>query len=296
MRQLGRALLRDIATQQSGRTGQRDTRLAGAAGDRTGATREWAFGDTEPWDIPRTVSNAVLRTVADGGDASAGVHLDTRDVEVVETEQRTTAAVALLVDTSFSMAMDGRWVPMKRTALALHHLISSRFRGDKLQLIAFSRYAEVMDIEQLTARDAVWDKGTNLHHALLLAQRHFRRNPAAQPVLLIVTDGEPTAHLESDGHVAFAYPPDPRTVAITVRELDNVQRLGTQTTFFRLGDDPGLARFMDALAHRAHGHVVAPELDELGRAVVDSYLGSRQAWRGSPEDFGDLLRGRSWWW
>jgi uncharacterized protein with von Willebrand factor type A (vWA) domain len=296
MRQLGRALLRDIATQQSGRTGQRDTRLAGAAGDRTGATREWAFGDTEPWDIPRTVSNAVLRTVADGGDASAGVHLDTRDVEVVETEQRTTAAVALLVDTSFSMAMDGRWVPMKRTALALHHLISSRFRGDKLQLIAFSRYAEVMDIEQLTARDAVWDKGTNLHHALLLAQRHFRRNPAAQPVLLIVTDGEPTAHLESDGHVAFAYPPDPRTVAITVRELDNVQRLGTQTTFFRLGDDPGLARFMDALAHRAHGQVVAPELDELGRAVVDSYLGSRQAWRGSPEDFGDLLRGRSWWW
>jgi uncharacterized protein with von Willebrand factor type A (vWA) domain len=296
MRQLGRALLRDIATHQSGRTGQRETRDAGAAGDRTGATREWAFGDTEPWDIPRTVSNAVLRTVADGGDASAGVRLDTRDVEVVETEQRTTAAVALLVDTSFSMAMDGRWVPMKRTALALHHLISSRFRGDKLQLIAFSRYAEVMDIEQLTARDAVWDKGTNLHHALLLAQRHFRRNPAAQPVLLIVTDGEPTAHLEADGHVAFAYPPDPRTVAITVRELDNVQRLGTQTTFFRLGEDPGLARFMDALAQRAHGQVVAPELDDLGRAVVDSYLGSRQAWRGSPEDFGDLLRGRSWWW
>jgi len=154
----------------------------------------------------------------------------------------------------------------------------------------------VMDIEQLTARDAVWDKGTNLHHALLLAQRHFRRNPAAQPVLLIVTDGEPTAHLESDGHVAFAYPPDPRTVAVTVRELDNVQRLGTQTTFFRLGQDPGLARFMDALAQRAHGQVVAPELDDLGRAVVDSYLGSRQAWRGSPEDFGDLLRGRSWWW
>ncbi|GAA4343304.1 vWA domain-containing protein [Microbacterium rhizosphaerae] len=296
MRQLGRALLRDIATHQSGRAGQRETRQAGAAGDRTGATREWAFGDTEPWDIPRTVSNAVLRTVADGGDASAGVHLDTRDVEVVETEQRTTAAVALLVDTSFSMAMDGRWVPMKRTALALHHLISSRFRGDKLQLIAFSRYAEVMDIEQLTARDAVWDKGTNLHHALLLAQRHFRRNPAAQPVLLVVTDGEPTAHLESDGRVAFAYPPDPRTVAITVHELDNVQRLGTQTTFFRLGDDPGLARFMDALAQRAHGQVVAPELDELGRAVVDSYLGSRQPWRGSPEDFGDLLRGRSWWW
>ena len=296
MRQLGRALLRDIATRQSGRTGRRETRNVGAAGDRTGSTREWAFGDTEPWDIPRTVSNAVLRTVLDGGDAAAGVRLDTRDVEVVETEQRTQAAVALLVDTSFSMALDGRWVPMKRTALALHHLISTRFRGDSLQLIAFARHAEVIDIEQLTAKDSEWDKGTNLQHGLLLAQRHFRRHPTAQPVLLIVTDGEPTAHLRPDGSVFFGYPPDPRTVAVTVRELDTVQRLGAQTTFFRLGDDPGLARFIDALARRAGGHVVAPELDDLGRAVVDSYLGARHTGRGTPEDFGDMLQGRSWWW
>jgi uncharacterized protein with von Willebrand factor type A (vWA) domain len=295
MRQLGRALLRDVATRQSGRTGRRETRSAGAAGDRTGSTREWAFGDTEAWDIPRTVSNAVLRTVADGGDPSGGVRLDTRDVEVVETEERTQAAVALLVDTSFSMALDGRWVPMKRTALALHHLISSRFRGDSLQLIAFARYAEVIDIEQLTAKDAVRGKGTNLHHALLLAQRHFRRNPTAQPVLLIVTDGEPTSHLQPDGHVHFAYPPDPRTVAATVRELDVVQRMGAQTTFFRLGDDPSLGRFIDALARRAGGQVVAPELDDLGRAVVDSYLGSRHIGRGSPDDLGEMLRGRSWW-
>jgi uncharacterized protein with von Willebrand factor type A (vWA) domain len=185
---------------------------------------------------------------------------------------------------------------MKRTALALHHLISTRFRGDNLQLIAFARHAEVIDIEQLTAKDSVWDKGTNLQHALLLAQRHFRRNPTAQPVLLIVTDGEPTSHLRTDGSVFFAYPPDPHTVAATVRELDTVQRLGAQTTFFRLGEDPGLARFIDALARRAGGHVVAPELDDLGRAVVDSYLGSRHTGRGSPEDFGDMLQGRSWWW
>ncbi|WP_308494050.1 VWA domain-containing protein [Microbacterium terrisoli] len=296
MRQLGRALMWDVATRQSARSGRRETRNAGAAGDRTGATREWAYGDTEPWDIPRTVSNAVLRTIASGGDASHGVRLDTRDVEVVETEQRTTAAVALLVDTSFSMAMDDRWVPMKRTALALHHLISTRFRGDDLQLIAFSRYAEVVDIEQLTAKDAVWDKGTNLHHALLLAERHFRRHPTAQPVLLIVTDGEPTAHLEPNGEVFFSYPPDPYTVAVTVRELDTVQRMGAQTTFFRLGDDPSLAQFIDALAARADGRVVAPELADLGRAVVDSYLGARPGRSGTPEDLGGMLRGRSWWW
>ncbi|PEN96461.1 VWA domain-containing protein, partial [Bacillus toyonensis] len=109
-------------------------------------------------------------------------------VEVQETEARTHACVALLVDTSFSMAMEDRWVPMKRTALALHTLVSTRFRGDDLQLIAFGREAEVMDIEQLVGLDAMWDKGTNLHHALLLANRHFRKHPTAQPVLLIVTD------------------------------------------------------------------------------------------------------------
>ena len=151
MRQLGRALLRDVANRMSGRQGQRDLRQAGAAGERSGATRAWEFGDTEPWDVTRTVTNAVQRVVADGGDPRSGVRLHIDDVEVTETEARTQACVALLVDTSFSMAMDGRWVPMKRTALALHTLIRSRFRGDDLQLITFGRYAQTMDIEELTA-------------------------------------------------------------------------------------------------------------------------------------------------
>ncbi|MDP2774640.1 MAG: VWA domain-containing protein [Nocardioides sp.] len=298
MRQLGKALLKDVADKMSGRQGQRDLRQAGAAGERSGATREWAFGDTEPWDVTRTVTNAVVRTASEGGDAGAGVRLDLRDVEVTETEARTQACVALLVDTSFSMAMDGRWVPMKRTALALHTLIRSRFRGDALQLISFGRHAEVMDIEQLTALDAVWDKGTNLHHALLLANRHFRKHPSAQPVLLIVTDGEPTSHLEADGEVFFSYPPHPLTVAHAVRELDNAGRLGAHTTFFRLGEDPGLARFIESMAKRVDGSVVAPELDDLGAAVVGSYLGSRGS--GSPisqlrSAYGDWFGGRGFW-
>ncbi len=225
--------------------------------------------------MTKTITNAVVRTASEGGDASQGVRFDVRDIEVNETEARTQAAVALLVDTSFSMAMANRWVPMKRTALALHQLITSRFRGDHLQLIGFGRSARVMEIEQLTALDAMWDKGTNLHHALLLANRHFRKHPNAQPVLLIVTDGEPTSHLEPDGEVWFSYPPHPLTVAWSVRELDNAARLGAQTTIFRLGDDPGLARFLDQLAARVDGRVVAPELDDLGAAVVGSYLSGR---------------------
>lgn len=291
MRQLGRSLLRDIAQRMSGRQGQRDLRQAGAAGERSGATRAWEFGDTEPWDIPRTVLNGVLRRAADGSSRA----ITTDDIEVAETEARTQAAVALLVDTSFSMAMDGRWVPMKRTALALHTLIRTRFRGDHLQLIGFGRHAAVMQVDELTELDSFWDKGTNLHHALLLANRHFRKHPSAQPVLLVVTDGEPTAHLEPGGETFFDYPPHPMTIAVTVRELDNAAHLGAQTTFFRLGEDPGLARFVETLARRAGGRVVAPELDDLGAAVVGSYLGSRRPGHAGESGYGDWFGGRGFW-
>ena len=291
MRRLGKELLKDAVTRISARQGQREARLAGAAGERSGASRQWQFGDTEPWDVTRTVANAVTRTVGEGSDPRAGVRIAIGDVEVTETEARTRSAVALLVDTSFSMAMDGRWVPMKRTALALHHLISSRFRGDHLSLIAFGRHARTMGIEELTGLDALWDKGTNLHHALLLANRHFRRHSGEQPVLLVVTDGEPTAHLLPDGHVWFDYPPHPTTIARTVDELDTARRLGARTTFFRLGEDPGLARFIEQMARRVDGRVVAPELDDLGAAVVGSYLGSRQARAEAMDWFG----GRGFW-
>lgn len=275
IRRLGKSLLQDTARQLSGRPGARDTRLAGAAGEPTGATRQWQFGDVEPWDVTRSVTNAVQRTVAEGGSAVRGVRLRVDDVEVQETEARTQAAVALLVDTSFSMAAEGRWLPMKRTALALHQLISTRFRGDALELIAFGRWAHSMEAEELTALPPVHEQGTNLHHALLLAGRFFRRHPSMQPVLLVVTDGEPTAHLMPDGDAYFNWPSTHQTLTLTVAELDKVSRFGAQTTFFRLGDDPGLERFLGAMARRVDGRVVAPEPEDLGSAVLDEYLSSR---------------------
>ena len=279
MRQLGKAALRDVAQQLSGRHGERETRRAGAAGELTGATRPWAFGDTEPWNVTRTITNAVLRR-AGSGRSDRPVRIAVDDVEVSETETRTQAAVALLVDTSFSMVMENRWLPMKRTALALNHLVSTRFRSDALQIIAFGRYARTVSAAELTGLEGVYEQGTNLHHALALAGRHLRRHPNAQPVVLVVTDGEPTAHLEDfDGRgssVFFDYPPHPRTIAHTVRGFDEVARLGAQITIFRLGDDPGLARFIDQIARRVEGRVVMPDLDGLGAAVVGDYLKSRR--------------------
>lgn len=274
MRQLGQTALRDVAGSLAHRGGQRETRRAGSMGEPTGASRAWEFGDTEPWDVTRTLTNAILREPG-----RMPVRMTVADVEVAETEQRAQAAVALLVDTSFSMVMDGRWVPMKRTALALEHLVTTRFRGDALQLIGFGRYAQALSVAELAGLDGAWDQGTNLHHALLLAARHLRRHPNAQPVVLIVTDGEPTAHLEPDGQAFFDYPPNVRTLGLTVRELDTLARLGAQVTIFRLGDDPGLARVVDRMAQRVGGRVVAPDLDGLGAAVVSDYMRMRRPGR-----------------
>ncbi|MDT5220073.1 MAG: hypothetical protein QOF15_2178 [Mycobacterium sp.] len=282
MRRLGETALQDVAQQLSGRRGERDHRRAGAAGELTGATRPWQFGDTEPWHISRTLTNAVLRQsgthTLDGTRPSLRITVD--DVEVSETETRTQAAVALLVDTSFSMVMENRWLPMKRTALALSHLVTTRFRSDALQIIAFGRYARTVSPAELTGLEGVYEQGTNLHHALALAGRHLRRHPNAQPVVLVVTDGEPTAHLEDfDGDgtsVFFDYPPHPRTISFTVKGFDEMARLGAQVTIFRLGSDPGLARFLDKIARRVEGRVVVPDLDGLGAAVVGDYLRARR--------------------
>jgi uncharacterized protein with von Willebrand factor type A (vWA) domain len=271
LRRLGESALKDVVDRIGARRGERETHRSGSAGEATGATRPWAFGDTEAWNVPRTLLNAQLRHA--GGDPRP---LDVTDVEIVETEQRARAAVALCVDTSWSMVMDGRWVPMKRTALALHQLISTRFRGDDLKLITFGPYAREVELGELIGLEGTWEKGTNLHHALILAGQHLRRNPDAQPVVLVVTDGEPTSHLEADGSMAFDWPPSRETLRATVAEVDRVAAQKASITFFMLGDDPRLAAFIDGVARRCSGRVVAPTLDGLGAEVVSDYIRARR--------------------
>jgi uncharacterized protein with von Willebrand factor type A (vWA) domain len=271
LRRLGESALSDVVDRIGARRGERETHRSGAAGEATGSTRPWAFGDTEAWNVPRTLLNAQLRRAA--GDPR---RLDVTDVEVVETEQRTRAAVALCVDTSWSMVQDGRWVPMKRTALALHQLISTRFRGDDLELITFGPHARSVELGELVGLEGTWEKGTNLQHALLLAEQHLRRHADAQPVVLVVTDGEPTSHLEPDGTPFFDWPPARETLRATVAQVDRVAALHASITFFMLGDDPRLAEFIDGVARRCGGRVVAPTVDGLGAEVVSDYLRTRR--------------------
>jgi uncharacterized protein with von Willebrand factor type A (vWA) domain len=275
LRRLGRTALAQVFDELAGkRQGQHDLRDAGAAGDLIGSSRRWEFGDEQPLDVVRTIGNAVRRR-ASGDPATLPVRLSPDDFEVAETERRASAAVALCVDLSYSMYADGRWGPMKQTALALSHLVATQFPQDSLQIIGFGKYASELSQAQLAATDPTVEKGTNLQHALHLAGRHLRKHPGAEPVVLVVTDGEPTAHLD-DGESHFWWPPLPETIRATVQEVDHLTHYGATLNFFMLGEDPGLQRFVGAVAARNGGRVFSPDAAELGRYVVDDYVRARR--------------------
>ncbi len=290
MRRLGQSALRAIAQRLTGRgRGEHDDPRAGTSGEPTGAWREWRFGDEQALDVVRTVTNAVLRAASEPpADRQPGAHgsvrLAVEDMAVVETENRSRAAVALCVDLSFSMVSEGRWAPMKRTALALGHLVSTRFAHDSLQVIGFDRHARTMTTTELAHVEPEYVQGTNLAHALALAREHVSRHPDATPVVLVVTDGEPTAHLETwtrpDGshevEAVFDWPPRPETIQATVREVDALTRMRVPIDVVMLGEDPGLVRFVDAIARRNGGRVLSADPDRLGGAVVADYLRARR--------------------
>jgi uncharacterized protein with von Willebrand factor type A (vWA) domain len=271
----GTALRRVFAELSTGRRGQHDLRSAGAAGEITGASRQWEYGDEQPLDVVRTVARAVRR-----GGAGVPVALAVEDFEVVETERRASAAVALCVDLSFSMISEGRWGPMKQTALALSHLVATRFPQDALQIIGFGREAMTLSQQELAGIEPDMVQGTNLQHALRLAGRHLRRHPGSEPVVLVVTDGEPTAHLDPDsGEALFAWPSTRETIEATVVEVDVLTRYGATMNLFMLGEDPGLRRFVDAVARRSGGRVFTPQAEDLGQYVVADYMRARRGRR-----------------
>ncbi|MBQ0892532.1 VWA domain-containing protein [Micromonospora sp. U56] len=271
----GTALRRVFADLTAGPRGQHDLRSAGAAGAVRGASRPGEYGDEPPLDGVRTLTRAVRRA-----GPTVPVQLDVSDFEVVETERRASAAVALCVDLSYSMISQGRWGPMKQTALALSHLVATRFPQDALEIVGFGREALTLTQQELAAVEPDMQQGTNLQHALRLAGRHLRRHPGAEPVVLVVTDGEPTAHLDpDDGEALFHWPPLPETIEATIREVDKLTRYGATLNLFMLGDDPGLRRFVDAVARRSKGRMFTPDLDDLGEYVVSDYLRARRGRR-----------------
>jgi uncharacterized protein with von Willebrand factor type A (vWA) domain len=264
-----RALVRVFEELRRDREGVHEAREAGGLAEPTGATRPWRFGDAGQIAVQRSVFNAVVR-----GGPGAQVRLEPDDLELLEAEQRTEAATALLLDLSFSMPLRGHDVHAKRMALALHALIEGRYPHDTLYLIGFSDYARQMQPRELAA--AGWERvyGTNMHHAFHLAGRLLARHPRATRQVIMVTDGEPTAHLEGE-RARFAWPPIPKTIRLTLAEATRLSRSGVTLNVFMLEDSPGLIGFMERLAELTAGRVFLMDDRELGSFVLRDFVRRR---------------------
>ncbi|MCK9897046.1 VWA domain-containing protein [Frankia sp. AgB32] len=274
VRRIGQAALTRIFKQVSARgRGDHSMLDAGSAGDLLGTSRAWQFGDTQPIDVVRTVRNAVLRAGPPG--PGRAVRLQVGDFEVAETERRSTAAVCLLVDLSYSMALRGTWGIAKSTALALHTLVTTSFPQDKIHIIGFSDYARELRPVELAGLESEMVQGTNLQHALHIAGRLLSRYPQSEPVVMVVTDGEPTAHLLRNGTPSFSWPPMPETLELTLAEVDKLTRRGVTINVFMLDDEPRLVQFVEEMARRNGGRVLSPDPTTLGNYVIRDYLGAR---------------------
>ena len=275
IRRIGRTALRQVFSSLDGTTrGQHDITRSGASGEFTGSSREWTFGSEQPIDVVRTVRRAMSRRLVSGGDT-----LMADDFEVHETETTTRAAVALLIDQSFSMVVNDTWRQAKTMALALHTLASTAYPLDAMQIIAFANVARVVQPHELPDLEASHIQGTNLHHALMLAGRFLDSHPGAQRIVMVVTDGEPTARLMPEGYGWFSYPPEDETISETIAQVDRMTRRRVPISWFRLGDDPSLERFLDGMARRNGGRVLAASADRLGDYVVSDYVRTRRAAR-----------------
>lgn len=268
VRKLGeRALARVFSRLTADRPGDHEVPVAGGVGERLGSSRPWVFGDSFRLDLRRTLHNAVIRS----GPSNHGISLAPEDFEIEEFERRTSVATVLLLDMSRSMPLRGHWQPAKRMALALHTLISTAYPEDHLSIVTFSDYARVVSPQDLATVD--WEPvyGTNMEHAFSLAGRLLAKHRDASKQVLLVTDGEPTAHLEGE-HVFFQWPPARETIRKTFVEAGRLAKSGVTMNVFMLEDSPGLVAFIDRLTKMVGGRVFETAGDELGDMVVREYL------------------------
>lgn len=268
VRKLGQqALSRVFERLTLDQVGSHDVSNAGGAEEPTGSSRPWQFGDAFRLDLKRTLHNAVLRQ----GPTTGPIKLEQEDFEIEEAESRTRAATVLLLDMSRSMPLRGHWLPAKRMALALHTLISTSFPEDHLEIIGFSDYARPMTPQDLAEVD--WEPvyGTNMEHAFNLANRALGKHRDATKQVLLVTDGEPTAHLDGE-YVFFQWPPVRETLERTYAEAMRLSKSGVTMNIFMLEQSPGLVSFIDRLAKIVGGRVFNTNGEELGDLIVSDYV------------------------
>lgn len=276
VRKIGEKALEDIFLHlKHDKVGQHQLNHAGTAGERIDVTKAYEFGDPFLLDLPKTVMNAVQRQ---GAGSPVKLHPD--DFEVYKTEHITRSSTVIMVDMSRSMFYNGCFAAARKVTLALESLIRSRFPKDDLSILGFSYIAEPLKAIDLPTLE--WNEyqyGTNMQHGFQLARQILARQKGTNKQVILITDGEPTAHIEN-GRVQFQYPPTPRTFEMTLKEVIRCTREGITINTFMLEQTPYLINFVNDLMQINKGRVFLSTADRLGEYVLVDYVAHKQKWIG----------------
>ena len=247
---------------------------AGIGHERTYETKPYEFGDPFNLQIERTVRNAITRT---GG--GTPVSLSPEDFEIERTETLTRTSTVLMLDLSLSMPMRDNFLAAKKVAMALHSLISSQYPRDFLGIVGFSEVARELKAEQLP--EVSWDfvYGTNMQHAFQISRRLLGRQTGTKQIIMI-TDGEPTAHIMSNGEPFFNYPPVQETVDATLAEVNRCTRDGIRINTFMLDATSYLRDFVEKLTQMNQGRAFFTTPETLGDYVLVDFIEQKRAMRG----------------
>ena len=267
-RMIGQLALAEIYAQHKRQgIGNHPVPESGRHGERIDDSKEYEFGDPFHLDMHRTMMNAIERE-----GPQTPVRLMPDDFEVFRSELLTQTATAVMVDLSWSMALRGSFQSAKKVALALHNLIKAQYPRDQLYILGFSAYARELEISELPY--VRWDEsvlGTNMHHALMLARRLLAKHTGGTRQIIMISDGEPTAHLER-GRSQFSYPPSPTTIRETLKEVRRCTREGITINTFMLDRNYYLKEFVNNLAKINGGRVFFTTPDKLGEYILVDYV------------------------
>ena len=274
MRRIGQGALEDVFREMKAtRFGEHTTHRRGAGGDPAYETKPYEFGDPFLLDVGRTVRNALART-----GAGTPVRVGPEDFEVEQTERLTRCATVICLDLSLSMPMRDNFLAAKKVAIALHALITTRFPRDHLGIVGFSEVAHEIAPEKLPEASYDFVYGTNMQHALMLARHQLARHRVGSRQVILITDGEPTAHLEG-GRPFFSYPPVRETVEATLKEVLRCTRDRIQINTFMLDESPALRRFVERMTEMNRGRAFFTTPQTLGDYVLVDFLEHRRRLR-----------------
>ncbi len=243
----------------------------GTGGERQDDTKKYEFGEPFHLALDKTMANALQRE-----GPGVPVRIDPADFEIYRSEQLTQTATVMMVDLSWSMALRGSFQAAKKVALALNNLIRSQFSRDSLYIIGFSAYARELKAEDLPY--VRWDEsvlGTNMHHAFMMAEQLLAKHRGGTRQIIMISDGEPTAHLER-GRSYFAYPPSPITIRETLKEVMRCTRKDIIINTFMLDRNYYLKEFVNQVARINKGRVFYTTPDRLGQYILVDYVRNKR--------------------